>query len=179
MARKRKGGPRPARRAPELLAIPARDRLKQRINEGKGYQSGVGTADDGDVSLAHRDARPSIDEGQINRRISRDERALERLDPSNHKLSGAERQQGYTRMKVLEEYITKCMLSENEMGAFPAASDHTKDRKYHQAVEKSMKMEVGNPRFVEAAHEYKRLARRLDPDNPELCNLERFRRAGG
>jgi hypothetical protein len=45
-------------------------------------------------------------------------------------------------------------------------------------VERSVKLEVGNPEFRKRARRVKELARMLDPDNPDLANLEHLRSRG-
>ena len=152
-----------------------RDRLKARIDEDKAILSEVlhGPADPDGVAIPARSA-VNVNTAAIQRRISRKEKHLEAVDPANRRLSGAQRQAASNRMATLEEWFKKHMISQDEM-SMKASSNFALNSAYNKAVKKSMAQEVGNPEFSKNAQEYKQLARLMEPEDPELGNIERFR----
>lgn len=162
-----------------LLTLTEEERLRGELAEEERYlraargRDRVSDDDNPDVFLAPSQAKGiSMDEWE--RRVARKRRALGQLSPRAHKLTGVERNRAFAKMKEHEGFFRKNMLSVADMGAYPK-SDHEKQQNYMKAVEKSIAQEVGNSEFQWRAQEYKELARRLDPDNPELPNIERFR----
>ena len=166
-------------RAAPLISVSEVRRLKQRIAEEKAYLSSFGGTPEGnEVREAHLSPKQSgrpVDEESVRTRIRRNERALQAMSPENRKIKGRERQQAVKEMRGHELWLKKHMLTTYEMGAYPSSTDIAKDRNYRNAVDKSFKQEVGNPEFQRRASRYKELARRLEPDDPELPNIERLR----
>lgn len=153
------------------------ERIKNRIQQDKEYLasfSRVENGEDPEAYLSPAQAR-EVDVEAIRTRIKRNERALHSLAPEFRKLTGIARQKAYKEIKEHEEWLKKRMLSTWEMGAYPSATDPEKDHLYRQAVEKSVKQEVGSAEYQQRAHRMKELARLLDPEDPELANLERLR----
>ncbi len=165
----------------QLMTVDEVERTKREIAQEEEYLEGLHRApkDELGSSLAHAETSRSVDADAIRAGIARKKKSLERLSPESHKLAGRERQKACDEMSQDEEYLRKHMLTTYEMGAYPPKpSDENyavKNQKYLQAVEKSKKMEVGNPEFQKRAQRYKLNARRLDPTDPELPNIERFR----
>ena len=149
-----------------LLTVEQRERWKKEIAGG-------------DALLDPEESRGiAIDESRgagKSQRLQRMARALEVMDPANRKLTGQARQQATVEMKALEAYFRETMLTQDEMSMFPSR-DYARNQAYNRAITKSMKGEVGNPEFQKKAARYKYLARLLEPDDPELPNLERFRK---
>lgn len=160
------------------LSVADRERLKLSIAEERSYLASMnrpGQGDDAESYLSPRQAK-SIDTEAIESRIRRKEKALEAMSPKP--LTGVEKNRALSEMRQHEEWLRKKMLSTYDMGAFPSATDQLKNARYMEACKKSETQEVGNREFQERAQRYKELARRMDPDNPELSNIERFRPRG-
>lgn len=167
-----------ALKRPSLLTFSEKERLQKKVAEdARLLRQCMGQDQDGDgeIFLGPTQSYAGFNVSTVQNRLKRNKAQLERMDPANHKLQGADRMKAEKRMKELEEKLKKNMLSTFEMGYFPKKDDAAKDADYRRACEKSFKMEVGNPEFQRMAVEYKHLARRLDPDNPELPNIERLR----
>jgi hypothetical protein len=165
------------KREVRTLTLDEREHLRSRIAEERAYLDSFKRPESGENADAHISPGQlrEVDTGAIEARIRRKEEQLKRQSPENFKLQGAKRQEACLEMKKHEEWLKKHMLTTYEMGAYPSATDPIKDAKYRAACEKSHKMEVGNKEFGERAQRYKELARRLDPDNPELHDIERLR----
>lgn len=163
------------RRSP-LLSVGERERLMRQMREDASYLSSFKGTPEGDAGEAHlapsQSGRP-VDEDAVRKRINRTKRALEALSPK--RLAGAARQKAVKEMREHEAWLKKNMLSTYDMGAFPNPTDMSKDHNYRKAVDKSFKQEVGNPEYNRRAMRVKELARILEPDDPELSNLERLR----
>ncbi len=161
------------REAP-VISLKEVERLESEIRQEKAYLRGMDEVSE-EVDLPHsRGARP-VDASAIRARIRRKEKALEKLSPKSRKLTGRAANRALAEMKEDEAYLRDNLLSTWDMGAFPKADDMEKDHQYRMATEKSIKQEVGNPETQMRAARYKRNARLIDPDDPELCNIERFR----
>ncbi|MEK6650458.1 MAG: hypothetical protein AABY75_05740 [Bacteroidota bacterium] len=175
------GTKKPSKYRGQLLSFTESERLRaeqaddQRYLEAARGRTRVSDEDNPDASLPPGQPGGVVDPGAIEARIRRRGAALEKLDPHFHKLVGVQRQRACTKMKEHEEYFSKNMLSTFDMGAYPKGDSHERHQNYLKAVEKSVSQEVGNLEFQRRAREYKDLARRLDPDDPDLTNLERFR----
>lgn len=174
-------GPRPAQAVrPSLLTWSEKERLKNRIRADEDLLRqcrGQDTEGVGDVFLPPTQAYSAFNVGFVERRLKRNKLAMERMDPANHRFTGAERDRADKRRRELEAKMSKLMLSTYEMGYYPGRKKDTdlNDSRYREACEKSFKQEVGNPEFQRMAQEHKELCRRLDPDNPGLANIERLR----
>lgn len=163
---------------PTLLSFSEKERLKARIRaDDMLLRQCRGEAVDGDpeIALGPTQSFAGFNVSNVLGRLKRNKAILERMDPANHRFQGAERQRAEKRMKELEEKLRKNMLSTYDMGYYPKKDSAEKDADYRRACDKSSRQEVGNEEFQRAAQEYKHLARRMDPDNPELANIERLR----
>jgi len=184
MARKKaKKKAKSVRTRPEkpLLSYNEQRRVEKEIAADQNYLRGLtshpGGRSDGPVEayLPGNQTGRTVDTGNIQRRIKRNQKALQDMSPANHKLKGKDRQRAHEQMQEDAEWLRENMLSTWDMGAFPSATDPEKQQKYKLALEKSVKQEVGNPEFIRRSSRYKKLARMLDPDDTELCNIERLR----
>lgn len=170
----------PERKLP-LLTVSERERLRSQVAEDRGYLESLHSAPktfdalQAEAFLPPVEASRSVEAASIQARLKRTERAIERMDPANQRLSGRDRQAACREMKEHEEWLRKRMLSTYDMGAYPSSSDHGKQQNFSRAVNKSFAQEVGSREFRDRARRYKELARRLEPDDPELSNIERFR----
>jgi hypothetical protein len=171
----------PSKYKPSLMSFSEAERMRseqaedQRFLESVRGRTTVSDEDHPEAHLSPGQVGREVDTSTIEARIRRRDAALKKLDPHNHKLTGIQRQHACAKMKEHEEFFRRHMLTSFEMGAYPKGDSHEKHQNYLKAVEKSMAQEVGNPEFQRRAQEFKDLARRLDPDNPELANIERFR----
>lgn len=171
----------PSKYRGQLLSFSESERLRaeqaddQRYLDAARGRSRVSDDDNPESYLPPAQTGREVDTGAIESRIRRRQSALDRLDPRSHKLVGIQRQRACVKMKEHEEFFKKNMLSSFDMGAYPKGDSHERHQNYLKAVEKSVAQEVGNHEFQRRAAEYKDLARRLDPDNQDLTNLERFR----
>lgn len=169
------------KRSLPLMSVSEVQRVKQRIAEERAYLASFGGTPEGsETREAHLSPRLSgrpVDEESVRNRIRRHERSLEAMSPENRRFVGAERQKAAKEMREHELWLKKNMLTTYEMGAFPSSTEINKDQNYRKAVEKSVHQEVGNPEFKKRARRYKELARRLEPNDPELSNIERLRPA--
>ena len=165
------------KREVRTLTVSEREHIRSRIAEDRAYLDSFKRPEAGENADAHISPGQlrEVDTQAIETRIRRKEEQLRRQSPENFKLVGAKRQAACLEMKKHEEWLRKHMLSTYEMGAFPSATDPIKDAKYRAACEKSIKQEVGSSEFQERAQRYKELARRMDPENPETGDIERFR----
>src|SRR3990167_1834774 len=148
-------------RAP-LMTVEQRERLKREIASGDslvGEEEGRGIVVD-----------ESKGSGK-SKRLQRLADYVERCDPANRKLTGPERQKAFEEMKALEAWFPEHMLTQSQMSMFPSR-DYSRNQDYSRAITRSMKQEVGSKEFQEKASRYKYLARVLEPDDPELPNLE-------
>lgn len=165
------------RRIP-LASHSERERLINRIKSDETLIRqcrGLDTDGDGEIALGPTQSFAAFNVSGVEARLKRNKMMLQRLDPANHKFQGAERARADKRLRELAEKMRKQMLSTFEMGYFPKKDNAARDSDYRRACDKSFKQEVGSPQFQEWAQEYKHLARRLDPDNPELANIEHLR----
>lgn len=163
------------RRSP-LLSVGERERLMRQIREDTSYLSsfkGTPEGEAGEAHLAPAESGRPVDEDAVRKRIQRTKRALEAMSPK--KIEGTARQKAVKEMREHEAWLKKNMLTTYDMGAYPNPTDMSKDHNYRRAVDKSFKQEVGNPEFQRRAMRVKELARLLEPDDPEMCNLERLR----
>ena len=162
-----------------LMSVAEVQRVKRRIAEEKAYLGSFAGTPEGDGSreshLSPKMSGRPVDEESVRTRIRRGERALQLMSPEGRKFKGAERNKADKEMREHEKWLKKHMLTTYEMGAYPSADNISKDRNYRNAVDKSFKQEVGNPEFQRRAKRYKELARRLEPDDSELHNIERLR----
>lgn len=134
--------------------------------------------DDEGVSLSPTQAVAGFDTGVVRNRVKRLERKLAVMDPRERVLSGVERQKAIARHKWLKEWLQAHLLTREDQGAYPDPKDRLKQSFYEQAVQKSIKLEVGHPQFPIFADEFKTLGRLIDPDDPELCDIEALRADG-
>lgn len=171
-----------------LLPLGEVERLRQENAEDERYLNAVrgrgrvSDEDNAEAHLAPSQIGQGVDASAIEARIRRRSRALEAMSPHVHQFKGAERQRACVRIKENEEYVRRHMLSTREMGRYPKGDDHEAHQEYMRASQKSFEMEIGNPEFQRRAAQLKEDYRRLDPDNADLPNLERFRpvvRTGG
>lgn len=114
-----------------------------------------------------------VDISAMEKQLERDEKALEYLRPKEG--TNSEKRKAQKDFDEAAEYIRTHALTLAEVGKYPKPSDPDKDADYGKAVEKSMTMEVGNPEFQRMCGQLKRAASILDPDNPELRNVNRYR----
>lgn len=162
---------------PVLLTITEKERLQRRIQADEEIirqARGEDTEGVGEIFLGPTQSYGAFSVATVQKRLRRNKETLQRMDPANHRFTGVERQRAHTRIREIEEKLRKMMLTTYEMGAYPK-KDHGRDGDYRRACEKSFRQEVGNPEFQRLAQEHKHLARRLDPDSPELANIERLR----
>lgn len=163
--RKVKSAPKP------IMSISEVERIRGLISEDEGYLKGFATGPT-ETEAGPLQVSQGVDKGTIQRRIDRNKRALEALAP---KQAGTkESNKLHAQMKKDEEWLKEHMMTRRMMDAFPS-TDASKHADYEKAVQKAAHDEVGNPEFGVVARRYKDAARQVDPDNPELCNIERLR----
>lgn len=145
---------------------------KQKIEEQEAYLDSLKSGkqlSDGTAGMAVN----GIDVGSLEKQLERDKRALEFLSP--HEGNASEKRQAQKDFNEAKEYIAKHGLTLAEIGKYPKPDNPEKDADYGKAVEKSMTMEVGNPEFTRMCNQLKRAASILDPENPELRNVNNCR----
>jgi hypothetical protein len=155
--------------------------LKTRIDNDEAYLEQLDKTPkdrEGAAAEAHLPASQVAEVGTdaVEKRIERNKRALATMDPANMKLSGAERQRWEKRYEELKEWLSNRMITVEEQNYFPSASDHVKDQNYRKAVAHAVSADGEHSNeFISRAHEYKRLARVLWPEDPDMSNLENIR----
>src|SRR3990167_1500441 len=162
------------------------ERLKGKIAGDEAYLKQLEKAPD-DLEGAAREAHlPAgqvieVDTGAVNARIRRTKKALDLLDPANQRLTGAERQHGEKRDFHLKAILADRMLPHQEVDYFPSSTDAIKDQNYQRAVTKACDFKNGehSPGFAKDAQEFKRLAKLLWPEDPEMCNVNTIRGHSG
>lgn len=115
----------------------------------------------------------NIDIAALEKQLNRDEAALKYLEPLEG--NAAQKRQAEKDFEEAKAYIGKHALTLAEIGKYPKPNDPEKDAEYGKAVEKSISMEVGNPKFQQMCQQLKRAASILDPDDPELRNVNNCR----
>jgi len=169
------------REAP-LLTYNERERLQREIKADQEYLDSFERTPRGsnsDTHLSPGEAR-GVDTSAVRARMGRNRKALEKMSPVNRRFTKvAQKNSAHKEMKEHEEWFRKHMLSTYDQGAFPSTEDPGKQQRYLAACKKSEAQEAGSGKkaveFRERAERYKELARKLDPDNPEMANIERFR----
>lgn len=116
----------------------------------------------------------NIDIGKLEKQLEREKEALKYLEP--HEGTSAEKRKAQKEFNEAKEYIAEHALTRSELGKWPKPDCPEKDADYGKAVEKSMEMEVGNPKFQEMCRQLKCAAAILDPSDPELRNVNRYRK---
>lgn len=115
----------------------------------------------------------NMDIGALEKQLEREEKAITAL--SMRECTTAEKKQALKDFEEAKEYIAKNALTLAEVGRYPKPNDPEKDAEYGKAVEKSMTLEVGNPMFGKMCNQLKRAAAIIDPTDPELRNVNRYR----
>ena len=121
-----------------------------------------------------------IDVGALERQLGRDKRALECFAPKEG--NAAEKKKAQRELDEAKEYIAKHALTHAELGMWPSRvgvnrdGDDIKHQDYLKACEKAYKEEVGNPEFQRQCEKLKRAAAILAPEDPELRNINNYRR---
>lgn len=159
------------RRGGELLSPDAKRTLIARIEEKKEELAAIKgkTHDDTGIMLSPGECA-ELNVGAIEASLKRDERALEALDPSNHRLSGQARIRAEVRRKELLDSIKSRMLTAKEFYASPV-----KDvSEFNRAVQTFLKSE-SDASFKKDVAEFKHLSRLLEPEDPEFANIENYR----
>ena len=116
----------------------------------------------------------NIDISALEKQLDRDEKALEYLAPKEG--SAADKRKAQRDFDEAKAYIAEHALTMAEVGKYPKPGDPEKDADYGRAVEKSINMEVGNPKFQQMCSQLKRAASILDPEDPDLRNINRYRK---
>jgi hypothetical protein len=147
-------------------------RRKEEIESKREYleklKSG-GQMDDGTTAMQAN----NLDIGALEKQLNRDEQALKYLAPVEGNAS--EKRKAQKDFDEAKAYISSHALTLSEVGKYPKPNDPEKDADYGRAVEKSMTMEVGNPEFQKMCNQLKRAASIIDPNDPELRNVNRYR----
>jgi len=173
MAVKRTPTGRPVGRPPRVPISPGEaDRRRAEIASKREYLESLKTGkslDDGTTAMKVE----NIDIGALEKQLERDERALEYLGPKEG--TAAEKHKAQIDFDQAKEYISKHGLTIAEMGMYPKPDNPEKDANYSRAVEKAVVNEVGNPEFKRMCDQLKCAAAKLDPDNPELRNVNKCR----
>jgi len=132
-----------------------------RMLKGKQIERGVfGRAD----KIQDKDA--------ILQEIRQKEKFLETYEPK--KLRGEAANKAYARAKELEEKISECLQGSKDY--FQKYADKGKDGlAFDRAVDHEMRL-MKDKKYKQMVKEFRAIMRQLDPDNPTLGNLERFRR---
>lgn len=177
-----RGRPRKLARKPEVpvLGVNEMTNLKNAIDADKQYiREASGTSDgDPETYLAATDVM-EMDLGGIERRLHRNERAIEQMGPGAFRLTGAKRQDAEKEREVLKEWLQEHMLTWVDVNAFPSVKDEYKDMIYQQALRKAIQENGENSNiFIDKATRWKRLGRILDPENPESSNMNSIRPQG-
>jgi len=173
----------PVRKLP-LLSVREVEDLNKQIGQDQAYLDQLnGTPKDaeGAAAEAHLAAAEVADVStdSVEKRIERSKRALRAMDPANQKITGAERQRAEKRYFDLKERLVPRMLTKEQQNFFPSATDALKDQAYQKAVERAQSKDGEfSDDFISMAHEFKRLARLLWPEDPQKCNLEFIRPSG-
>lgn len=174
MAVKRSG--RPVGRPPKATRVPISpsevEKRKADIEAKKTYLESLKTGKPLSEGYAGMNVE-SIDIGAIEKQLERDERALEYLSPKEG--TSSEKRKAKQEFDEAKDYIAKHGLTLAEMGMYPKPDNPEKDADYGKAVEKAIGSEVGNPEFTRMCNQLKRAAGVLDPENPELRNVNKCR----
>jgi len=115
----------------------------------------------------------NIDIGALEKQLDRDKRALAHFSAKEG--TPSEKRNAQKDYNEAKAYITKNALSWADIGKYPKPNDPEKDADYGKAVEKAISQEVGNPMFQRMCEQFKRAAAILDPNDPELRNVNRCR----
>ncbi len=114
-----------------------------------------------------------IDIAALKKQLERDEKALEYLEPREGTV--AQKRKAQVEFDEAKEYIAKHGLTLAEMGMGYKNDTSEKAADYGHAVEKAMSEEVGNPEFGRMCNQLKCAAAVLDPENPDLRNVNKYR----
>ena len=112
-----------------------------------------------------------LDVGQMERRIKREEAALECLSP--RAAIGRARNKVKREFEESREYIRKHGLTKRESGMFPS-SETSQQTEFNRIVRKSYALEQ-DPEYRKHCERLKIMASRLEPENPDLRNIENHR----
>ncbi len=144
---------------------------KAKIEEQKAYLESVKTGKS--LSDGLSGVSEGIDIAELEKQLARDERALAYLEPQEG--TSSEKREAQKEFNEAKEYIAKHGLTLAEMGKYPKPDNPEKDADYGKAVEKAITDEIGNPMFTRMCQQLKRAASILDPDNPDLRNVNNCR----
>jgi len=160
---------RPVGRPPRVPISPNEaDRRRAEIEQKREYIESLKTGkslQDGTMAMKVE----NIDINALEKQLERDERALNYLSAKEG--TTVEKHKAQKDFDEAKEYISKHGLTLAEIGMYPKPDNPEKDADYGRAVEKSMANEVGNPEFQRMCAQLKCAAGKLDPDNPDLRNV--------
>lgn len=151
---------------PSLVAETKRDiAMLEHMLDGKEIDSGVsGRAD------------KIVDKEGVRREIEKKRKMIERYTPK--KLTGEAANRAFKLARELEKRIKDAMPSAKDY--FQRASrkndGYSKQQSFEQAVNAQFKFQT-DKKLQQDIVQYKALMGQLDPDNHELRNIERLRRA--
>lgn len=112
------------------------------------------------------------DREAILQEIREKEKFLETYEPT--KLKGEAANKAYAYAKELEGKIKESLQGSGDF--YRKYAEQGKDGlAFDRAVEHEMKL-MQDKGYKQMVKEYKAIMRRLDPDNPSISNIERFRR---
>ena len=117
---------------------------------------------------------PKITEERLVREeIQKHRQILEENAP--HKLTGAKANKAYAEAKRLEEEIKKALLPNRTYHqSYPTSGSHSKEMDFQRAVDQQVKLQTDRE-LKYKMNRLKNIYRQLDPDDPTVANLERFR----
>lgn len=123
------------------------------------------------------------DKAEFRKQIRKRKDELNNFSPK--KLTGRKANEAYATAKRLRNYIQERMPGskdyyrhyprERDKDGNPRTPDHTEKMDFERAVAQQMKFQT-DPRIQKACAIYKNLMQRLDPDNPNVRNIENLRR---
>ena len=117
---------------------------------------------------------PKITEERLVREeIQKHRQILEENAP--RKLTGAKANKAYAEAKKLEEEIKKALLPNRAYHqSYPTSGSHSKEYDFQKAVDRQVKLQTDRE-LKYKMNRLKNIYRQLDPDDPTVSNLERFR----
>lgn len=162
--------------AKSYLSPSDKERIERELKEIRSRRQATG-----DVAVGspqpYRPPEVEIDDGQLAAREAKLKGILERESPPV--LSPTNRNSAYAEFKgLLREFEDNALTKYDQGLGYPEImkrSGPQADGDFERAKKKCVAWEMG-PRGVQVTHRIKELAGVLDPSNPELRNLEHYRR---
>ena len=114
------------------------------------------------------------DEVEFKGEIAKKKKFLQTHVPKKFRV--ADGNKAYTYAKKLEKEISDAMPSRKKyFQAYPNANDTRREQSFEETVQMQMKFQ-SDKALKQKIQEYKHIMRRIDPDNPNITNIENLGR---